>query len=343
VRWIRFSLLVCVAGLAGCRSEPDPKVQATRERRPEFKPGPSAGELFEGPVRVHTRGTQGDALGCDLAPLGDLMAFSWNEQQESPKIYVVPTAGGPPRQVTFGPWPDINPEFVPSDDPDRYRIAFASRREGNFDIYMVPLGGSTGAWQLTGDHADELHPTFSPDGRYLLFARLDRDGIWKLWRKDLTTQQEVFLGPGTNPEWSPTGDRIAFQLPVGRKRHLWSVWVMKPDGTERTQVSAGPDYGVVHPSWSPDGRYLAAARIPADSGVRAVPRRGDIWIRDLVTGAAFKVTTAASVETDPCWGLDGWLYFSSTRTTGRFNILSGRVPPDMLRTALTGEVPGGGK
>lgn len=323
--------------LTGCATDPAGGPTAEKEIRPSFPPGPTTGELFEGQIRVHTRGTQGDALGADIAPLGDLIAYSWNDHQSEPKVYVVPSAGGPPRQVTFGEWADIHPEFAPSADPKTYRIAFASAREGNFDIYMVPLSGAGGAWQLTKDPADELHPSFSPDGRYLIFSRRDHDAVWKIWRLDLTTQLEVSLGPGSNPEWSPTGDRIAFQLPSGRERKLWSVWTMREDGTERTQVVAGHDFGAIHPTWSPDGRFLAVARIPAGQDPERMPRKGDILILDGRTGATYKLTTTACVDTDPCWSLDGWVYFSSTRTTGRFNLLSGRIASTMLRTILSEE------
>ena len=336
MRLIAVILLSSVVGIAGCGTDAGGKPEAGQEVRPAFQAGPAAGELFEGPIRVHTRGMQGDALGCDIAPLGDLVAFSWNDHQEEPKIYVVPAKGGPPRQITFGAWPDIDPEFAPAGDPATYRIAFASRREGNFDIYLVSLAGTGGAWQLTGDPSDELHPSFSPDGRHLAFARLDTDGVWKIWRKDLTTQQETHLGPGTNPEWSPTGEAIAFQLPAGREHALWSVWVMRSDGGTRTQVVADDAYGAVHPTWSPDGRHIAFAKIPLSTSPG--PLAGHVWAYDMKTGASFKLTTTASFDTDPCWALDGWVYFSSTRTTGRFNLLSGRLAPGLLASGIA-EMP----
>ena len=133
MRWMFQGFLCLTLGLAGCALEPDTPPTAEPEVRPPFSPGPNSGELFEGQIRIHTRGMQGDALGSDLAPLNDLIAFSWNDHQEHPKVYVLPTAGGPPRQVTFGDWPDIHPEFTPTADPEKYSIAFASRREGNFD------------------------------------------------------------------------------------------------------------------------------------------------------------------------------------------------------------------
>lgn len=334
---LRISCIALALVCAGCRTEQAP--HARREVRPPLKAGPTTGELFEGPLRVHTRGKQGDALNCSVSPLGDLLAFSWNNYQPEPKIYVVPAAGGPPRQITFGPWPDVDPAFLPGDDPQRYRIAFASRREGNFDIYLIPVDGGGPSWQLTADPADELHPTFSPDGRLMAFCRLDRDGVWKIWTKDLQTQQETLLGPGKNPEWSPTGTHLAFQLPAGRLRPLWSVWIMKSDGTDRTQIFAAGDAWAVHPTWSPDGRFLAFTKLEAQTEEKGPPA-GDIWIYDLQTGLSFRLTSAASLDADPYWSLDGWIYFSSTRTTGTFNILSGQVRTALLKPGLAEQLLG---
>ncbi len=335
---MRWTLALCLL-YTGCSAPKEPR--ASEEVRELAPPGPSSGELFEGQIRVHTRGTQGDALGCSVSPLGELIAFSWNNHQVDPKVYVIPAAGGAPTQLTFGAWVDLDPEFVPATDPSNYKVAFASKREGNFDIYMITLSGSGGAWQLTSDGADEMHPTFSPNGRDLAFARMDRDGTWRIWRKDLSTQQEIHLGPGSNPAWSPTGTTIAFQLPSGRTPALYSLWTMHADGTERTQLVDGDSFGAVHPAWSPDGRYIAFAKIP-QKPVTSYPS-GDILIVDTLSGALFRLTATECFNTDPCWGLDGWICFSSTRTTGRFNVLSGKLIPGLAGADLAEDKRMGGR
>ena len=93
--------------------------------------------------------------------------------------------------------------------------------------------------------------------------------------------------------------------------------------------------GVIHPTWSPDGRYVAYTKIPVKSRTTfSSPPAGDIWAINLSTGATFRLTTTACLDTDPCWGLDGWIYFSSTRTTGRFNLLSGKIAPNLFDAVL---------
>ena len=141
------------------------------------------------------------------------------------------------------------------------------------------------------------------------------------------------------PAWSPAGDRIAFQLAAGTGARQYSLWIMRADGTQRTQIAAFEDFGAAHPAWSPDGRFLAFTRLPLAGGARPAPWGGDIYAVELDSGALFRLTAADAIDTDPCWGLDGWIYFSSTRTTGRFNLVSARPDPALLAPRLSGDAP----
>jgi WD40-like Beta Propeller Repeat len=54
-------------------------------------------------------------------------------------------------------------------------IVYASSRTGNFELYSVRADG-TRRGQLTRTTADETNPTFSPDGRWILFMATPRSG-----------------------------------------------------------------------------------------------------------------------------------------------------------------------
>jgi TolB protein len=65
--------------------------------------------------------------------------------------------------------------------------------------------------------------------------------------------ERVRLINGGGPEWSPTGDAIAFISDEGGDL---DIGVIAPDGSDRKRLTSAPgdDYG---PVWSPDGRRIA--------------------------------------------------------------------------------------
>jgi WD40 repeat protein len=92
-----------------------------------------------------------------------------------------------PRQVAAG-GNETNPEA----SPDGQQVAFMSRRDGNWEVYVVNLDGS-GLQRLTRDPANDGLPAWSPDGRTLAFVS-DRDGRWAVWamRPDGSWQRRLF-------------------------------------------------------------------------------------------------------------------------------------------------------
>jgi hypothetical protein len=67
----------------------------------------------------------------------------------------------------------------PAWSPDGKRIAYISKEDGNFEIYVINSDGS-GKQRLTNDeHSDGL-PVWSADGKYIAF-RSDRDGKWAIY------------------------------------------------------------------------------------------------------------------------------------------------------------------
>ncbi len=63
--------------------------------------------------------------------------------------------------------------------PDGTQIAFASDRDGNWEIYVMNTDGSN-VRRLTDHPANDYAPTWSPDGRQLAFAS-DRDGDFEIY------------------------------------------------------------------------------------------------------------------------------------------------------------------
>ena len=90
-------------------------------------------------------------------------------------IYVLPSSGGAPRQVT-----EQTPSYFHGWSPDGRWLAYCAKRGDNFDIYRVPVNG--GAEQrLTSHSGYDDGPDYSPDGKWIYFNS-NRSGSWDIWR-----------------------------------------------------------------------------------------------------------------------------------------------------------------
>jgi len=61
-------------------------------------------------------------------------------------------------------------QIDPAWSPDATKIAFVSARTGEAHVYVMSADG-TGTSQLTSGKASDTHPTWSPDGSSMAFAR----------------------------------------------------------------------------------------------------------------------------------------------------------------------------
>jgi Tol biopolymer transport system component len=139
--------------------------------------------------------------------------------------------------------------------PDGRLLAFAAKRDGNFDVYVLNADGS-GLRNLTHNPAPDFFHAWLPDGRIVFFSK--RDETWQLYvmNADGSGLQNLTrdLGLGAwGAAWSPSGEKVAFV----RDR---SLYVMNADGSGRSKVADVGGGQPAAPAWSPDGRKLAFSK-----------------------------------------------------------------------------------
>ena len=149
---------------------------------------------------------------------------------------------------------------TPAWSPDGRRIAFLSRRDGDFDVYVMNADGS-GQRRLTrgarlgttacGPLCGTPTSAWSPDGRKVVFqSRHDGNLGLDVVNAD-GSGQRMLARNGDAPAWSPDGRQIAF---------LYSskIYVMNANGSEHRNLTRPPKPGrSAFLAWSPDGRKLA--------------------------------------------------------------------------------------
>ncbi|WP_426164728.1 Tol-Pal system beta propeller repeat protein TolB [Sandarakinorhabdus sp. DWP1-3-1] len=141
--------------------------------------------------------------GIDTAPSyspdGSRIVFE-SDRGGSQQLYVMNADGSGQQRISFGDGRAATPVWSPRGD----LIAFTRMGGGRFSVGVMKPDGS-GERLLTNAYQDE-GPTWSPNGRVILFFRSARGGPVDLWSVDLSGQNERKVPTpldGSDPAWSP--------------------------------------------------------------------------------------------------------------------------------------------
>jgi len=238
---------------------------------------------------------------------GGMIAFVSNRDGDN-EIFLMafPSIDGDPveeYQLTYNEAKDS----VPGWSPDGEKIAYASTRDGNWEIYVMDvedaLHSANGIvlQRLTNNESDDLSPVWSPDGTQIAFAS-NRDGDWDIYVMDTdgTNIRQLTDSPGieTKPSWSPDGSMIAFDSGAGFSR---DIFIMDSDG-RNPEFVVRADGG--WPAWSPDGTRIAFfGRLAGNPDIYVVNVDGTNMVR---------MTENNLDDWEPSWSPDGeWLLYVS--------------------------------
>jgi TolB protein len=166
-----------------------------------------------------------------------------------PNIYKC-SFGGKPIYMVPSRFTDTSPAYSPITG----KIAFASSRDGNMEIYICDSDGS-GLKRLTTSRSIETAPCWSPNGYQIAFTS-DRAGSPQIFIMDAdgTNIHKLYFGGGyqDSPAWSPKGDKIAFHMISDGK---FDIWTVSGDGSNPFRVTTVPGNNE-YPSWAADGEHV---------------------------------------------------------------------------------------
>jgi Tol biopolymer transport system component/imidazolonepropionase-like amidohydrolase len=179
-------------------------------------------------------------------------------------------------------------------------------------LWLVPAAGGK-AHAITDavrDNAEDLDPSFAPDGRSLVF-RGERNGRTGLWLLSLDSARPRQLTQLTDPDgfdgkaaWSPDGRVIAFMhaVPPDKAGSRWRTAIMLLDvasgNMHELSVTGLPNPNLSDPVWLSGGQKIVFIS-------RKGPPWGRIWMVG-ATGGAAKPVSADSVQAQaPAFSSDG--------------------------------------
>jgi serine/threonine-protein kinase len=190
--------------------------------------------------------------------------------------------------------------ITPRLSPDGTKLALAMN--GDISVYDLQRNAMT---RITFTSSGNAFPVWAPDGKHIAYRSLG-DGIW--WtRADGSAQPQRILETTDQTEsgsFSPDGRQLAFSQV--RSTNNSGIWILpldisdpdhpKPGKPELFLQTAGV---VIHPAFSPDGRWLAYASNEAGPY--------QVYVRPYPAGATgggqWQISTAGGAI--PVWSRSG--------------------------------------
>jgi serine/threonine-protein kinase len=175
-------------------------------------------DLDRGVVGPFT-GDDGNQFWAVWTPDGESMVFNSQQGNDPVNLWMQPVdRSSPPTRLTTA-----TVHHLPLDMSDDGRTLFFISRSatsaGTFDIHALHLDGEPTVTPLIATDNNECLPNLSPDGRWLAYAS-DVSGKLEVYVKPypgLEGTLRVSANGGTEPLWSPDGDRLYYRSENGHR------------------------------------------------------------------------------------------------------------------------------
>lgn len=207
------------------------------------------------------------------SPDGSRIAFISDNE-----VFVMNADGTGRRQITATSVAEQQPAW----SPDGSRITYASSSfdvdgQTDLEIWAINADGS-GRTPLTSNTFPDTQPAWSPQGDKIAFVSartgetdrnvyvMDADGSNQVSvtpNSPSGCSPNCYQGHDDGPAWSPDGSKIAYVHGYGPPENPFAgggvpnIWVMDPNGNNKTNVSDSSSLSSTMPAWSPQGDKVA--------------------------------------------------------------------------------------
>ena len=156
----------------------------------------------------------------------------------------------------------------------------------------------------------DLHPT----GEKIIFEMMGN-----LFELPVTggeaTQLTHGMGFDTQPVYSPDGTKVAF---ISDRSGGDNLWILDLETMETTQRTSGNNYRMQDPVFTPDGKYIIAAR----TGLRGGVHKLRMYHVDGGSGTEFMDTPDNLKTIEPAFGADDrYIWFSQRTSDWNYNAI----------------------
>jgi Tol biopolymer transport system component len=184
-------------------------------------------------------------------------------------------------------------------------------------------------FEQTGEMAWEprnLHPRYSPDGRYIAFASSVHgargENRFEIYRMQPDGSEQTRLtytqGSASYPLWHPDSKYIAFTCwltDAYTRKNSVDIYLVDREGSELRRLEESSSINWLN-SFSPDGRFLAF-----DSNryavTESISNNWEIFLRDMTTGEVHRMTDNAVSDREPLFSPDGTALLFQSQDEGK--------------------------
>ncbi len=198
-----------------------------------------------------------------ISPDGTKLVISDQTETGASLIYTLPIEGGNPKKIT-----PVGPSYWHGWSADGSTLAYCAERNGNYDIYTIPVNGGDEI-RLTDAKGLDDGPDYSPDGTTIYFNS-ERTGTMQLWRMGADGQNQAQITTDSYNDWfphpSPDGKYLVFvsfnpEVPSGShppNKEVRLRLLNLETGEIKALANLFGGQGTINvPSWSPDSKKIA--------------------------------------------------------------------------------------